>query len=172
MAITYIPFEELFALTYQLTYISTDGHIDVGPNTYSVFYNRTMQERQVIFQVCEKYLPWQQTQEQEQWERTMYMYQFVIKSPPPFPYSEYKLNIDDVNKVEGALKTANTSEELHDGIEWLIKYCNYHCGECAKDPPNNEACRILWPILGHRETLKRFYKAMDEAKVRIAKEIN
>ena len=94
MAITYTPFEELFAPEYQLTYISTDGHIDVGPNTYSVFHYYTMTERQVIFQVCEKYLPWEETQEQEQWERTQYMYQFVIKSPPPFPYSEYPLSKD------------------------------------------------------------------------------
>ena len=92
MAITYIPFEELFALTYQLTYISTDGHIDVGPNTYSVFYDYTMTERQAMFQVCKKYLPWETTQEQEQWERTQYMYQFIIKSPAPFPYEEYPLS--------------------------------------------------------------------------------
>jgi len=92
MAITYIPFEELFAPAYQLTYISTNGHIDVGPNTYSVFHYYTMQERQIIFQVCEKHLPWEYTQEQEQWERTQYMYQFVIKSPPPFPYEEYPLS--------------------------------------------------------------------------------
>jgi len=94
MAITYTLFEELFAPEYQLTYISTDGHIDVGPNTYSVFHYYTMTERQVIFQVCEKYLPWEYTQEQEQWERTQYMYQFVIKSPPPFPYEEYPLSED------------------------------------------------------------------------------
>jgi hypothetical protein len=92
MTITYIPFEELFAPEYQLTYISTNGHIDVGPNTYSVFHAYTMTERQQIFQVCEKHLPWETTQEQEQWERTMYMYQFIIKSPPPFPYSEYPLS--------------------------------------------------------------------------------
>ena len=94
MAITYTPFDELFASAYQLTYISTDGHIDVGPNTYSVFHNYTMTERQQIFQVCKKHLPWEQTQEQEQWERTMYMYQFVIKSPVPFPYEEYPLSED------------------------------------------------------------------------------
>jgi len=46
MAITYTPFEELFAPNYQLIYISTDGHIDVGPNTYSVFHYYTMTERQ------------------------------------------------------------------------------------------------------------------------------
>ena len=92
MAITYIPFEELFASEYQLTYISMDGHIDVGPNTYSVFTDYTMMERQQIFQVCEKHLPWQITQKQEHWERTMYMYQFVIKSPSPFPYLQYPLS--------------------------------------------------------------------------------
>ena len=92
MAINFIPFDELFAPSYQLTYISTDGHIDVGPYTYSVFHNYTVQERQQIFQVCEKFLPWEDTQKQEHWERTMYMYQFIIKSPPPFPYPEYLLS--------------------------------------------------------------------------------
>jgi len=92
MAINFIPYDELFAPSYQLTYISIDGHISVGPNIYSVFHNYTVQERQQIFQVCEKFLPWEGTQEQEHWERTMYMYQFIIKSPPPFPYSEYPLN--------------------------------------------------------------------------------
>ena len=94
MAINFKPFDELFDPIYQLTYISLDGHIDVGPNTYSVFHDYTIQERQAIFQICEKYLPWEITEEQEQWERTMYMYQFVIKSPPPFPYEEYSLNED------------------------------------------------------------------------------
>jgi len=92
MAIEYIPFEELFAHEYQPTYIDPHGYIFVGPYTYSVFHAYTMEERQTIFQVCQKYLPWQITEEQEQWERTMYMYQFIIKSPPPFPYSQYTLS--------------------------------------------------------------------------------
>ena len=92
MAINFKPFDELFAFEYQPTYINTNGYIDVGPNTYSVFHNYTMIERQQIFQVCEKNLPWETTQEQEQWERTMYMYQFIIKSPSPFPYEEYPLS--------------------------------------------------------------------------------
>ena len=92
MAIVFKPFDELFAHEYQLTYISTDGHISVGPYTYSVFHYYTMSERQIIFQQCEKHLPWEHTQEQEQWEKTMYMYQWVIKSPPPFPYEEYTLS--------------------------------------------------------------------------------
>jgi len=99
MAITYTPFEELFAPTYQLTYISADGHIDVDVHSYSVFHYYTMQERQVIFQVCEKHLPWEYTQEQEQWERTQYMYQFIIKSPPPFPYEEYPLSEDIIMAI-------------------------------------------------------------------------
>lgn len=99
MAITFKPFEELFAPEYQLTYISTDGHIDVGPNIYSVFHYYTMRERQTIFQVCEKHLPWGHTQEQEQWERTMYMYQFIIKSPLPFPYEEYPLSEDIIMAI-------------------------------------------------------------------------
>ena len=64
----------------------------LAPNIYSVFHYYTITEHQVIFQVCEKHLPWEYTQEQEQWERTMYMYQFVIKSPSPFPYEEYQLS--------------------------------------------------------------------------------
>ena len=92
MAIDFKQFDELFAPAYQLTYISLGGHIDVGPNTYSVFHAYTMEERQIIFQVCQKYLPWQITEEQEQWERTMYMYQYIIKSPAPFPYPQYSLS--------------------------------------------------------------------------------
>ena len=87
--IDFLPLDELFAYEKQPEYI-TAGIIDVGPYSYDVFNAYTMKERQIIFQVCEKHLPWQYTQEQEQWERTMYMYQFVIKSPPPFPYPEYK----------------------------------------------------------------------------------
>lgn len=111
MAIDFKPFEELFAPEYQLTYISTDGHIDVGPNTYSVFHYYTMQERQVIFQVCEKHLPWEHTQEQEQWERTMYMYQFIIKSPPPFPYSEYPLSEDIIMAITWTSKISNANSD-------------------------------------------------------------
>lgn len=96
MAINFKPFDELFAPAYQLTYISKDGHITVGPNTYNVFYTYTMVERQQIFQVCEKYLPWEYTEKQEQWELAQYMQQFVIKSPPPFPHEEYPLSKDIV----------------------------------------------------------------------------
>ena len=92
MAIDFKPLDELFAPAYQLGYISTTGDIEVGPNTYNVFHTYTIVERQQIFQVCEKHLPWEDTEEQEQWERTMYMYQFIIKSPPPFPYLEYQLS--------------------------------------------------------------------------------
>lgn len=99
MAIDFIPFEELFAPDYQLTYISTDGYIDVGPNTYSVFHVYTITERQQIFQMCEKHLPWEYTREQEQWERTMYMYQFVIRSPSPFPYEEFPLSEDIIMAI-------------------------------------------------------------------------
>jgi len=109
MAINFIPFDELFAPEYQLTYISMDGHIIVGPNTYSVFHSYTMTERQQIFQVCEKYLPWQYTEIQEQWERTQYMYQFIIKSPPPFSYEEYKLNKDIVMEIELLVRIADGS---------------------------------------------------------------
>ena len=88
--IDFLPLDELFAYDKQPEYI-IDGQISVGPYSYSVFHNYTMKERQVIFQVCEKHLPWVYTEIQEQWERTQYMYQFIIKSPPPFPYPEYKL---------------------------------------------------------------------------------
>lgn len=86
--INFIPFNELFAPDYQPRYI-IGGQINVGPNSYDVFTDYTTVERQQIFQVCEKHLPWEYILDQEQWERTMYMYQFVIKSPPPFPYPEY-----------------------------------------------------------------------------------
>jgi hypothetical protein len=92
MAINFKPLDELFAHDYQSTYIDSTGHIIVGPNTYSVFYNYTVTERQQIFQVCEKYLPWEYSELQEDWEKTMYMYQWIIKSPPPFPYEEYTLS--------------------------------------------------------------------------------
>lgn len=126
MAITYTPFKELFAPEYQLTYISVGGYIDVGPNTYSVFYDYTMTERQVIFQVCEKWLPWGDTQEQEQWERTQYMYQFVVK-PYPFPYSEYPLS-KDITTTEFLIYNkehwmdALTSEQV---AEYVKKYSNF-----------------------------------------------
>ena len=109
MAISFIPYEELFAPEYQLTYISTDGHIDVGPNTYSVFHAYTMTERQQIFQVCEKHLPWQFSEEQEHWERTMYMYQFVIKSPPPFPYEQYILSEDIIMAISWDTQITGTN---------------------------------------------------------------
>ena len=86
--IDFKSFDELFAYEYQPNYI-IDGYIDVGPYSYDVFADYTMQERKVVYQVCEKHLPWRYTADQEQWERTMYMYQFVVK-PYPFPYSEYK----------------------------------------------------------------------------------
>jgi hypothetical protein len=118
MAITYTPFEELFASDYQLTYISVDGYINVGPNAYSVFHSYTMQERQIIFQVCEKHLPWETTQEQEQWERTMYMYQYIIKSPPPFPYPEYEISA--------------TEFLIYDKVHWMDKMAPERYAELIK----------------------------------------
>lgn len=109
MAIDFKPLEELFESTYQLNYISLDGHIDVGPNTYSVFHAYTMQERQVIYQVCQKYLPWQITEEQEQWERTMYMYQYIIKSPAPFPYLEYPLSEEIIMAISWDTQITGTN---------------------------------------------------------------
>ena len=79
--------------------------------------------------------------------------------------------MDNVNQVEIALKTANTPKQLDDAVVKLVDYCNYHCSQCAKDPPKNEACRVLWPTLGHRAALKRLYKAMKEAEVWIGQEI-
>ena len=118
MAINFKPFEELFAPEYQLTYISTWGRIDVGPHFYNVFYNYTSQQRQQIFQVCKKYLPWQYTEEQEQWERTAYMYQFVIKSPSPFPYSEYELS-EDINMAVQIDTTSPQYQQYLNGLDSL-----------------------------------------------------
>ena len=92
MAINFIPYDELFAPEYQLIYISKYGNIVVGPYTYNVFHKYTVPERQKAFQDCKKYLPWEFSEEQEHWELCMYMYQFIIKSPPPFPYEEYPLS--------------------------------------------------------------------------------
>ena len=108
MAIEFKPFEELFAPEYQSTYI-VKGYVSVGPHAYNVFHNYTMTERQVIFQVCKKHLPWEATQEQEQWERKMYMYQFIIKSPPPFPYEQYTLSEDIIMAIEWELKISTVN---------------------------------------------------------------
>lgn len=88
--INFIPFDELFAPEYQPRYI-INGHINVGPYSYDVFVNRTMIERQQIYQVCKKHLsfPWKYDDAQERWERCLYMYQFVVK-PYPFPFPEYQ----------------------------------------------------------------------------------
>ena len=113
MTINFKSFDELFEPVYQLTYISLDGHIDVGPNTYSVFLYYTIQERQAIFQKCQKHLPWEFTEIQEQWERTMYMYQYIIKSPPPFPYPQYPLSEEIIMAItwEVTIKPLNVSEK-------------------------------------------------------------
>lgn len=113
MAIIYIPFDDLFAFAYQPTYININGYINVGPNTYNVFINYTIQERQQIFQVCEKHLPWQYTQKQEDWERTMYIYQFVIKSPSPFPYPEYPLSKDIIMAILTDTECTYFRHDLH-----------------------------------------------------------
>lgn len=166
MAINFKSFDELFAPAYQSKYIVNDC-IQVDKYYYSVFSYYSMSERQVIFQICEKHLPWKYTESQEQWERTMYMYQFIIKSPSPFPYPEYEPILDSVDKIEILLKAVNTKEELNDAIVKLVNYCDYNCGQCAKDPPNNEAHRAFWPTLNHREALKRFYKELELAKARV-----
>jgi len=84
LTIDFKSFDELFAYEYQPKYI-IDGYIDIGPYSYDVYTDYTIQEQKQIYQVCEKQLPWQYTLDQEQWERTMYMYQWVVK-PHPFPY--------------------------------------------------------------------------------------
>jgi len=94
MAIEYIPFEELFAHEYQPTYISPHGYIVVGPYTYNVFRDYSVAERQKALQDCAKWLNWLVSEVQEEWELCMYMYQFIIKSPSPFPYLEYTLSED------------------------------------------------------------------------------
>ena len=92
MAINFIDFDILFAHDYQLNYISIYGDITVGPYTYNVFKNYTIAERQKAYQDCAKYLNWQVSDVQEEWERCMYMYQWIIKSPSPFPYLQYTLS--------------------------------------------------------------------------------
>ena len=94
MAIEFIPFEELFAHEYQLTYISIHGEISVGPYIYNVFKEYSVEERQKAYQDCAKWLNWQVSEVQEEWELCMYMYQWIIKSPSPFPYLEYTLSED------------------------------------------------------------------------------
>ncbi len=94
MAIEYIPFEELFAHEYQPTYIDSHGYIVVGPYTYNVFRDYSVAERQKALQDCAKWLNWLVSEIQEEWELCMYMYQFIIKSPSPFPYLEYTLSED------------------------------------------------------------------------------
>lgn len=111
MAIEYIPYDELFAHEYQLTYISPHGNISVGPYTYNVFADYTVTERQQIFQVCEKFLPWKVSDEQEHWERTMYMYQWIIKSPPPFPHSQYSLDVNIVTTIK-RVYSGNINSEI------------------------------------------------------------
>ena len=94
VAIEYIPYEELFTHEYQPTYISPHGDIVVGPYTYNVFKEYTVAERQKIFQDCAKWLNWQVSEIQEEWELCMYMYQWIIKGPSSFPYLEYTLSED------------------------------------------------------------------------------
>ena len=87
-----MPFEELFAHEYQPEYISLHGDINVGPYKYNVFKTYSVAERQKAFQDCKKFLNWQLSEVQGEWELCMYMYQWIIKSPYPFPYSEYSLS--------------------------------------------------------------------------------
>ena len=89
-----MPFEELFAHEYQPEYISLHGDINVGPYKYNVFKTYSVAERQKAFQDCKKFLNWQLSEVQGEWELCMYMYQWIIKSPYPFPYSEYILSED------------------------------------------------------------------------------
>ena len=107
MAIEYIPFEELFAHEYQSTYISPHGYIVVGPYIYNVFRDYSVAERQKALQDCAKWLNWLVSEIQQEWELCMYMYQWIIKSPPPFPYLEYTL-----------------SEEITMAISWDVQIKN------------------------------------------------
>jgi len=90
MAIDFIPYEELFAHEYQPTYI-VGGIITMGPYTFDVYKTYTVTERQKAYQDCAKWLNWLVSDIQEEWELCMYMYQWIIKSPAPFPYEEYTL---------------------------------------------------------------------------------
>jgi len=161
MAIDFKPFDVLFEPVYQLTYISFNGNIDVGPNTYSVFYPYTVQERQVIFQVCQKELPWQFTEEQEQWERTMYMYQFVIKSPPPFPYTEYQLNEDIIMATLLELhQISQESGELFARFEAGMLYKSWAIIEEDVGTANhaNRMVLAISTLMHTSDTAKKYYK--------------
>ncbi len=86
--VDFIPYNELFSWEKQQEYI-INNCIAVDNYSFDIYYDYTMQERQQIYQITKKLLPWLYTLKQEQWERTMYMYQFVVKSYP-FPIPGYK----------------------------------------------------------------------------------
>lgn len=124
MAIEFIPYEELFAPEYQPKYISIYGDISVGSHTYNVHTNYTMQERQIAFQVCEKELPWKYTEDQKQWELTAYMYQFIIKSPPPFPYEEYPVYENTTTPMNIVSSNKTVTDLYGDHLNNLVVFGN------------------------------------------------
>ena len=88
--IIFLPPNELFAYEKQKEH-TKDGKIEVGPYVYDIYNFYTIPERQKAYQQCKKYLPWEFTELQWQWEREKHMYQFVIK-----PYGQYDPNIKPI----------------------------------------------------------------------------
>lgn len=82
-----IDLDVLFSPARQQEFISPEGLISFGPNdrfSYSVFEEYTVKERLILFQVCQKWLYFQDQ------ETLLYMYQYVVK-PYPFPLLDYPL---------------------------------------------------------------------------------
>lgn len=121
MAIIFIPYNELFAHEYQLTYISPNGNIHVGPYTYNVFKEYTVTERQKAYQDCAKWLNWQVSEIQEEWELCMYMYQWIIKSPFPFPYEQYTLSGDIIMAITWSVENLTVLDLPTRAISLTVK---------------------------------------------------
>ena len=161
MAIEYIPFEELFAYEYQLTYINPHGEISVGPYTYNVFRDYSVEERQKAYQDCAKWLNWLVSEIQEEWELCMYMYQWIIKSPSPFPYLEYTLSEDiKLATLLELHEIAQTSGELFARFEAGMLYKSWAIIE--EDPvTNNHANRMVLAkniLLSPSPTAKKYFR--------------
>ena len=161
MAIDYIPFEELFAHEYQLTYISSHGEMSVGPYTYNVFKEYSVEERQKAYQDCAKWLNWQVSEIQEEWELCMYMYQWIIKSPPPFPYLEYTLSEDiKLATLLELHEIAQTSGELFARFEAGMLYKSWAI--IVEDPgTTNHTNRMILAkniLLNPSPTAKKYFR--------------
>ena len=162
MPIDFIPYDELFAHDYQLTYISIHGDIVVGPYTYNVFKEYSVAERQQAFQVCAKFLNWEVSEIQEEWELCMYMYQWIIKSPPPFPYEQYTLS-EGITQMATLLELhqiSQTSGELFARFEAGMLYKSWSI--IIEDPgTENHANRLVLAkniLLNTSPTSKKYFR--------------